>query len=83
MGYHHTFRRPCTPPRFLIAIINSSLADMAGSWGGFCVFEPADLDINAFGKFVIFCAGGACFPGSLGASGIFPAPRWLKVILIQ
>jgi hypothetical protein len=31
------------------------------------------LEINALGKFVIFCAGGACFPGSFGASGIFPA----------
>ena len=49
---------------------------MAGSCGGFCDFEPADFEINAFGKFVIFCGGGACFPGSFGAWGILPPPNY-------
>ena len=57
-----------------MAIINSSLADIAGSCGGFCVFEPADFEIKALGNFVNFCADG-CFPGSFGASGILPCPK--------
>ena len=65
-----------------MAIISSSLADMAGSCGGFCVFEPADLEIKALGNFVIFCEG-ACFPGSFGASGILPFPRKRFIYLLD